>query len=249
MCQTLIDGFSRGYGAQVVQPDPAPEVPDPAFWNGRPARSRARPRRRRRIRSGRVGRARTLAAIVLVAGLAAAWITTSQRSSANEPTAVAASDAPDESVVTGAPITGSSAEIRRMRSLLPEAARCAETPSSVTEATCSIALVAVHYELVGPADALRAAYLGGVLPELSGGSATLAAGSGAPACARGAEDERAWSRPAEPKRAVGRYACRIEQGRAAMWWTVDDRGLLAHATAPDADLISLFAWWRTHSER
>ena len=39
-----------------------------------------------------------------------------------------------------------------------------------------------------------------------------------------------------PSRGVGRYACRIEQGRAAMWWTVDDRGLLAHAIAADADL-------------
>ena len=52
-----------------------------------------------------------------------------------------------------------------------------------------------------------------------------------PACAQGGEDERSWSRPTAPRLAVGRYACRIEQGRAAMWWTVDDRGLLAHATS------------------
>jgi hypothetical protein len=34
-----------------------------------------------------------------------------------------------------------------------------------------------------------------------------------------------------------------------MWWTVEDRGLLAHAIAADADLASLFAWWQSHSER
>jgi hypothetical protein len=73
--------------------------------------------------------------------------------------------------------------------------------------------------------------------------------AGPPVCARGGEEERAWSRPVAPGRAVGRYACRVERGRAAMWWTVDDRGLLAHAIASNADLGSLFAWWEAHSER
>jgi hypothetical protein len=34
-----------------------------------------------------------------------------------------------------------------------------------------------------------------------------------------------------------------------MWWTVADRGLLAHATATDGDLGSLFSWWESNSER
>jgi hypothetical protein len=68
-------------------------------------------------------------------------------------------------------------------------------------------------------------------------------------CARGAPDERAWSRPAHPSRVAGRFACRSENGRAAMWWTDTDRGVLAHAVAPDADLARLFAWWLSHSER
>jgi hypothetical protein len=71
----------------------------------------------------------------------------------------------------------------------------------------------------------------------------VVAGDGAPACARGQPDERAWSRPATPSVVAGRYRCVIEQGRAALWWT-NDRGELAHAVAPNRDLAALFAWWR-----
>jgi hypothetical protein len=73
--------------------------------------------------------------------------------------------------------------------------------------------------------------------------------SGGARCVEGTADERAWSRPARPRRAVGRFACRVENGRAAMWWTVADRGVLDHAVAPDDDLAALFAWWLSHSER
>jgi hypothetical protein len=58
-----------------------------------------------------------------------------------------------------------------------------------------------------------------------------------------------WSRPEHPRRVVGRFSCRTEQGRAAMWWTDVDRGVLAHAVAPDDDLALLLAWWCSHSER
>ncbi len=94
-------------------------------------------------------------------------------------------------------------------------------------------------------DAVGAAYLAAI----GIGSAPRRVAPGEPACSLGGEEERAWSLPAQPRLGVGRYACRIEQGRAAMWWTVTDRGLLAHAIAADADLASLFAWWESHSER
>jgi hypothetical protein len=73
--------------------------------------------------------------------------------------------------------------------------------------------------------------------------------SGRARCVRGITDERTWSWPAHPRRVAGRFACRVENGRAAMWWTDADRGLLVHAVAPDEDLASLFAWWLSHSER
>jgi hypothetical protein len=101
--------------------------------------------------------------------------------------------------------------------------------------------VDVEYSHVGRAR-VRAAYLEAIgtrrLPE-----------RGEVRCARGAPDERAWSRPAHPSRVAGRFACRSENGRAAMWWTDTDRGVLAHAVSPDADLARLFAWWLAHSER
>jgi hypothetical protein len=134
--------------------------------------------------------------------------------------------------------------------LVPPAAVCGYGPGSESEAHCSVGGVNVAYQLLGT-HALHEAYLAALGPESSPGSSagTPAPGSGAPRCARGGEEERSWSRPGAPRTAVGRYACRIEQGRAAMWWTVEDRGLLAHATSSGADLSSLFAWWDSHAER
>jgi hypothetical protein len=71
---------------------------------------------------------------------------------------------------------------------------------------------------------------------------------GAAACSRGRSDERAWAEPARPGVEAGRYLCRFEGDHAAMWWTVHDRGLLAHATSEDADLAALFAWWLAHGD-
>jgi hypothetical protein len=76
--------------------------------------------------------------------------------------------------------------------------------------------------------------------------AAIAARTGAPACARGQPDERAWSRPESPQVISGRYRCRLESGHAAIWW-IDEHGLLAHATASNGDLKALFAWWRARS--
>jgi hypothetical protein len=101
--------------------------------------------------------------------------------------------------------------------------------------SCEIEGVAVDAELPEPG-ALDTHYR-----QRSG--ARPAARAGGPACAAGRPDERSWSRPADPTRPVGRYRCRIEGGRAAMWWT-DERGVLAHALARDRDLARLFRWWR-----
>jgi len=88
-----------------------------------------------------------------------------------------------------------------------------------------------------------AARYDGVAGPIAGGTAT-----GAPACAAGHAEERAWSRPSSPTAVAGRYSCRVAAGRADLWWSVDDAGLVAHATRADGDLASLFTWWRVHSE-
>ena len=227
-------------------PDGAvPEQPDPFFWSDGPARSRTR---RRRSPTRSVGRLRTAAALVLVAALAAAWLLTAHR---RAPGALAAGidRVAPRSTVAGSPVpTSTPSNGRLLLDLLPTDARCADTERAADRTRCSIAGVDVEYRLAATG-ALQSAYLAAVLPGYAGGASALAAGSGPPACARGAEDERAWSRPAAPASVAGRYACRIEQGRAAMWWTVDSRGLLAHASAADGDLASLFEWWESHSER
>jgi hypothetical protein len=232
--------------AAVIPNGPAPELPDPDFWSVRPRRSRAR---RRTFGTRVAGRARTVAALGLVGALAVAWVVTSHHASPRALAHEIATDPQVSAVAARVPIPTAAAgtDGALLRALAPAGARCVER-SGAAATRCSIARVDVDYRLMATGS-LRSAYLAAVLPGFAGGSASLASGSGPPACARGAEDERAWSRPAAPPRAVGRYACRIEQGRAAMWWTVDDRGLLAHATATDGDLASLFEWWESHSER
>ena len=128
--------------------------------------------------------------------------------------------------------------------MLPAGAQCRDQHGSGSEARCSVAGIDVEYRTL-PLDTVRPAFRTAV----GAGPGAPAPGARPPACARGAEEERPWSRPAAPRVVAGRYACRVEQGRAAMWWTVDDRGLLAHAVAPDGDLPSLFAWWESHAER
>ncbi len=194
------------------------------------------------------GRARLVGATLLVAGLAGGWLATSAlgngRSHARAAAApVAPAPRPGETKPARLPDRAPAlpAGDRTLRALVPAGATCGYGPASENQAHCAIGAVQVEYSLLG-AGALRAGYLAAV-----GSAAHPAAGE--PACANGAEEERSWSRPTAPRLAVGRYACRIEQGRAAMWWTVDDRGLLAHATSSGADLASLFAWWDSHAER
>jgi hypothetical protein len=218
------------------------------FWTERPPRARRLGLRLTRSIRSRLGGngGRKVAAIVLVIGLAAAWLATSRIGAASHsirdgsvrPSVVS------RPVDTLAPRRPSSALV----ALVPKGARCAAGHESGPEVRCSVAGVEVDYRSL-PRSALRSSYLAALVPGLRGGTMSLAAGSGPPKCALGSEDERSWSRPSAPLRAVGRYACRIEQGRAVMWWTVDDRGLLAHATASAGDLASLFAWWESHSER
>ncbi len=71
--------------------------------------------------------------------------------------------------------------------------------------------------------------------------------SGPAACAADRPDERSWSLASAPLHAVGRYVCRLESARAAIWWTHGDRLLHAVAVDPrDGDLAKLFSWWRAH---
>jgi len=74
-------------------------------------------------------------------------------------------------------------------------------------------------------------------------------GVGEPRCASGHREERGWARPERPGSAAGRYACRIEDGFASMWWTADSSGVLVHAVRTDANLAALFDWWRSEAPR
>ena len=73
--------------------------------------------------------------------------------------------------------------------------------------------------------------------------------TGEPRCASGHREERGWARPERPGSAAGRYACRIEDGFASMWWTADSSGVLVHAVRTDANLAALFDWWRSEAPR
>ena len=182
-------------------------------------------RRRDRRPPASPTRTRRLAAGSLIAVLAVAALAASRGGSASS---------------ASAPVTAPTAETATapvdpapLRALFAGNPGCADHGVDVPEVSCTIDDVRVDARLVGPVDAER----------LFGGSATPH--TGPPACAAGNADERTWARPAAPDVAAGRYRCRLEEGRAVMWWT-DEAGIIAHAVAPGADLARLFVWWRTH---
>jgi hypothetical protein len=172
----------------------------------------------------------------VVVALAVGWFVTARIGNGD---ALAQGSAPATAVTT----TAGPSPDRAVLELLPGDAQCRDQDRSTATVHCVLAGIDVDYRRV-TTRAVAATYRATI-----GMHRTPAGSIGAPACARGGQEERAWSRPDTPRRVAGRYACRVEQGRAAMWWTVDDRGLLAHAIASNGDLASLFAWWSSHSER
>ena len=172
----------------------------------------------------------------MVGALAAGWVVTARLGSGDA--LAQGGSASDETSTTRVPGADDA-----WRALLPVGARCRDQDRSAATRRCSAAGVDIEYRTV------RARDLGVRYRAAIGAPETRRVERGAPVCARGGEEDRAWSRPDAPRRVTGRYACRIERGRAAMWWTVDDRGLLVHAIASNGDLASLFAWWASHSER
>jgi hypothetical protein len=200
------------------------------------------PAGKRRVRSRAqreeyAGRLRRAAAVGFVALLAVAWIVTAR--AGNGDALARNGDALAAPPTTARPDTGAG-----IRSRVPADAQCHDQDRSAATLRCSVAGVSVEYQRLSPRN-LDARYRAAIGVVSDAGRTT----QGPPMCARGAEDERAWARPDAPERAAGRYACRVERGRAVMWWTVADVGLLAHATAGNRDLGTLFAWWASHSER
>ena len=168
---------------------------------------------------------------MLVASLAAGWFLVSRHASAGAPPTL-----PDAPAIRahGSTDAAPGSNTAALRARLAPGLTCTDVAAAAPTVDCSVDRVDVVMTLLGPAadETYRARSHTGPHPA-----------AGAPACAGGKPEERAWSRPAAPARTVGRYRCTFEHGRAAMWWT--DAGLLAHAVAPDADLAHLFAWWRT----
>jgi hypothetical protein len=181
------------------------------------------------------GRLRPIAAAVLLAGLAAAWLVVGHRSHASAgaeltpPAAVASSSAVATS--TAPPLGVEVPPIAARRT--PD---CRGLSASRPEVLCVVDRVELDLRLYAPGTAAEA--------YTRAAGAVARPGAGPPACAKGVSDERSWSEASSPTVAVGRYRCRLENGRAAMWWTQGDQ--VAHAVAPDRDLAALFAWWRGH---
>lgn len=193
----------------------------------RPARAGGNPR----------GRARPIAAAALLAALTAGWLVVGHRSHASAAADAALSSTPASpptippttSVPETSPTTSPPTKV-------PRTTDCQGLSQSRPEVRCILAGVDLDVRRFAPAT-VAAAYV-------RAAGAEAEPRSGPPACASGRADERSWSVSTAPDAAVGRYRCRLESGRAAMWWTQDGR--LFHATARDGDLAALFAWWRAH---
>ncbi len=182
------------------------------------------------------GRARPVAAAVLLAALTASWLVVGHRSHASaaaDTPAVPISAPPRTSDSTAAPSSNATTASPTTVALTKD---CHGLTTSRSAARCVVGGVDLEVHRYTPAT-VAAAYVRAAGPEAQ-------PRSGPPACASGSADERSWSISSAPEAAVGRYRCRVEAGHAAMWWTQDGR--LFHATARDGDLAALFAWWRAH---
>jgi hypothetical protein len=170
----------------------------------------------------------------LLAALASGWLVFARHhSSAAAPLPI------DPQLAAPASSVAPAIDTTQLRGYLDPTAVCADVIAAVPSVSCTLGRVQLDAELDDTAAASQL--------YVSRSGARVAPRHGPPACARGAPDERAWSRADAPAVAVGRYECRIESGRAAIWW-FDEHGIVAHAVAPDGNLISLFSWWVTHVE-
>jgi len=201
---------------------------DSSVGRGAPRRPAPRARRTR-------PRRKPLAAAALVGALAGALLVVGRHH-----TSSALPLRPDPATMSTASTEPAPPDTSALRALLEPDAACLDRPAPVPSVSCTIGRVTLDAQLVDAA-AAPALYA-------SRSGARIAARRGAPACARGLADERSWSRPPEPEVAVGRYRCRIESGKAAIWW-FDEHGLVAHVLAPNGNLTSLFAWWVSHVDQ
>lgn len=197
--------------------------------------------------SERAARARLLGGVALLGLLGAGYLLLGTLGSdgpgAAAPTEAPRSSGPASSVPGRAPGDGLA---ERLPGSL--AARCRPAPGldpvAHDAAVCTPGGRVVRLELRAftSVDALRARYRA-----VAGGEHGA---RGAPRCARGEPEERAWAAPVAPRRPQGRYVCRLEggEGAAALWWTSEGTLVMGHAVAPDDDLAALFAWWRAAPE-
>jgi hypothetical protein len=174
------------------------------------------------------GRRRIAVALAFLAVLATMSVYFA-RAGSDTPSAVGNSNRPTPSTIR--------ADTGALRAMVAGADSCSDVVGAIPVLHCTLDIAEVEYRLVGTgavADAYRAAV--GAVPDGDR--------RGPARCAAGHDEERAWSRPSAPKMPAGRYRCVIAQGRAEMWWTEEQRGLVVHARGNDADLARLFAWWQ-----
>jgi hypothetical protein len=202
-----------------------------------PERFLIRRRDRRRGEGYNPTQLRRLAAVALLTVLGGALVLT--RCASPSPSTAA----PARGVSAGAltVTTVRPADTTALRRIVPDADHCSDVPGAVAELRCWIDNVSVQYRLLGAVAAAS-------MYRSKAGVAAPAEYSGPAACAHGAAEERAWSRPTAPTQTVGRYRCVLVSGRAEMWWTNQADGVLGHAVALDGDLGALFAWWRARPE-
>ncbi len=194
------------------------------------------------------GKARPIAAAALLAGLTLAWLFVGHQSHGSAaPTALTARTATVPASVpastVGSTATSSTSPASPVADALAAVAvrtdKCAGLSTKRPHLRCIVdgAIMEVALYTKGTVGAAFRRIAGTPVP----------ARSGPAACAADEPDERSWSAASAPQNAIGRYVCRIEASRAAIWWTRGDRLLHVEAGDPhDPDLAKLFSWWLAH---
>lgn len=217
-------GDTRGPSAPRVIPRPSVDAPRAAAWTAP-----------RRLRLG--------FGIALVAVLAIAWIGFEPRGTPRQRRAVADLPVPTHATTRATTATPRSHAVAVPPWVPPAIAATCRARSAVAPVRVVVdcdpgrGVVRLRYTQYASQAVMRRDY--------AAAPRAQRAGNGAPACAGGETDERAWSTAARPETTVGRYRCTNAGARATIVWTDDRMHTLATAGRADADLRSLYLWWTT----
>lgn len=205
-------------------------------WVPRPTLSPSSRGRRWLDAGAQIPRARLALGLVLVVGLAAAWMMVSRPAPASAPVSIATSTTVARTQPQAENVVTVPRWVPAAIAATCEARGVDESQSIVVDCTPGRGVARLRYRGFSSVASMRAAY---------DAASPRGGGDGPSECARGGKEERSWSVAEAPSEPNGRYRCSLVAGRARLVWSSERSRVLAIASRADGDLRSLYEWWTT----